>query len=221
MRDFIFKPGDYVLSDVTIAGTTGRQEIITDQIIELIIYEDIESSSLSGSILIEDNGGIYQNLPIVGQEKLSFNVTTPGYSSSIDFNTFFAHIYDVEKRVTTSEHSHTYLLNWTTDEAMINVKTRISKSFKGEFSTHVEEILRDERYLNSRKRLFVEPTKNTRTYVVPNLRPFATIRNMAAESISKEDEFDVKLSLSEFVFSSEYSNDVTNLLIFNCVDILS
>ena len=44
MRDFIFKPGDYVLSDVTIAGTTGRQEIITDQIIELIIYEDIESS---------------------------------------------------------------------------------------------------------------------------------------------------------------------------------
>ena len=35
MRDFIFKPGDYVLSDVTIAGTTGRQEIITDQIILL------------------------------------------------------------------------------------------------------------------------------------------------------------------------------------------
>ena len=188
MRDYIFKPGDYVLSDVTIAGTTGRQEIITDQIIELIIYEDIESSSLSGSILIEDNSGIYQSLPILGQEKLSFNVTTPGYSSSIDFNTFFAHIYDVEKRVTTSEHSHTYLLNWTTDEAMINVKTRISKSFKGEFSTHVEEILRDERYLNSRKRLFVEPTKNTRTYVVPNLRPFNTIKKMAAESISKEDE---------------------------------
>lgn len=188
MKDFQFKPGDYVLSDVIIAGSSGRQEIISDQIVELIIYEDIESSSLSGSILMEDNSGIYQSLPIIGQEKLSFSVTTPGYESSLDFNTFFAHIYDVEKRVTTSEHSHTYLLNWTTDEAMLNVKTRISKSFKGEFSFHIEEILRDERYLNSRKRLFVEPTKNNRTYVVPNVRPFTTIRNMAEESISKEDE---------------------------------
>ena len=65
----------------------------------------------------------------------------------------------MEKRITSGEHSHTYLLNWTTDESILNVRTRVSKSYKGEFSTHVEQILRDEKYLNSRKRLFVEPTK--------------------------------------------------------------
>ena len=93
IKDFIYKPGDYTLDGVVISGTTGRQVEVTDQVLELIIYEDIESSSLSGSILMEDNSGVYQNLPIIGQEKLSFSVTTPGYESSLDFNTFFAHIY--------------------------------------------------------------------------------------------------------------------------------
>ena len=188
IRDYIYKPGDYTLDGVVISGVTGRQIDVTDQVLELIIYEDIESSSITGSLLIDDSSGIYQSLPIIGQEKIIFKVTTPGYALSIDFTTFFANVYDVEKRITSGEHSHTYLLNWTTDEALLNVRTRVSKSYKGEFSTHVEQILRDERYLNSRKRLFVEPTKNTRTYVVPNLRPFRTIRNMAEESISKEDE---------------------------------
>ncbi len=188
IKDFIYKPGDYTLDGVVISGTTGRQVEVTDQVLELIIYEDIESSSLTGSLLIDDNSGIYQALPIIGQEKLLFKVTTPGYPLSIDFTIFFANVYDVEKRITSGEHSHTYLLNWTTDEALLNVRTKVSKSFKGQFSTHVEEILRDQKYLNSRKRLFIEETKNNRTYVVPNLSPFRTIKNMAEESISKEDE---------------------------------
>jgi len=39
--------------------------------------------------------------------------------------------------------------------------------------------------------------------------------------ISKEDEFDVKLSFIKLFFSSEYSKEVTNLLILNFVEILS
>ena len=159
IRDYIYKPGDYTLDGVVISGVTGRQIDVTDQVLELIIYEDIESSSITGSLLIDDSSGIYQSLPIIGQEKIIFKVTTPGYALSIDFTTFFANVYDVEKRITSGEHSHTYLLNWTTDEALLNVRTRVSKSYKKEFSTNVEQILRDERYLNSRKRLFVEPTK--------------------------------------------------------------
>ena len=186
--DFQYKPGDYVLSNVRISGSSGQQVDVTDQVLELIVYEDINSSSLTGSLLIEDNSGIYQTLPIIGQEKLSFKVTTPGYNLSIDFNSFLANIYDVEKRTASSEHSHIYLLNWTTDEALLNIRTRISQSFKGLFSEHVETILRDKRYLSSKKPLFVEETKNERKFVVPNVRPFKTIRQMAEESLSKKDD---------------------------------
>ena len=90
-----------------------RQIDVTDQVLELIIYEDIESSSITGSLLIDDSSGIYQSLPIIGQEKIIFKVTTPGTEYRL-YN--FANVYDVEKRITSGEHSHTYLLNWTTDE---------------------------------------------------------------------------------------------------------
>ena len=75
-KDFIYKPGDYALDGVVISGSTGRQIDVTDQVLELIIYEDIESSSITGSLLIDDSSGIYQSLPIIGQEKIIFKVTT-------------------------------------------------------------------------------------------------------------------------------------------------
>ena len=68
IRDYIYKPGDYTLDGVVISGVTGRQIDVTDQVLELIIYEDIESSSITGSLLIDDSSGIYQSLPIIGQE---------------------------------------------------------------------------------------------------------------------------------------------------------
>ena len=50
-----------------------------------------------------------------------------------------------------------------------------------------EDILTNERYLDTKKDLFIEPTSGIRRMVVPNLHPYDILRRLATESISKEN----------------------------------
>ena len=175
--------GDYDLDGALIIGSSGQKINIINQLIELNIYQSIDSPFMSGNIVLADAAGVAELLPLLGQERLLFSLTTPGHEGSVNFNDYHAIIYNVEKRFQTTDREQTLIINWTTLEHYKNLRTKISKSFKGNINEIVKEILSSDNFLGSKKPLHIHPTKNIRKFVIPNLNPFQTINLLKEEAL--------------------------------------
>ena len=158
-KERIQKAGDFILDGVLIVGSSGARINVVDQVQELNIYESIDTPYISGNLLISDSSGIAESLPLLGQERLLFKLRTPSHTGTIDFNNYHAVVYNIEKRFSSSDREHIILMNWTTLDHLKSVRTKISASFKGTISDIVQRIIKEANYLDSKKPLFIEPSK--------------------------------------------------------------
>ena len=186
-KERIQKAGDFILDGVLIVGSSGIRINVVDQVQEFNIYESIDTPYISGNLLISDSSGIAESLPLLGQERLLFKLRTPSHTGTIDFNNYHAVVYNIEKRFSSSDREHIILMNWTTLDHLKSVRTKISASFKGTISDIVQRIIKEANYLDSKKPLFIEPSKNIRKFVIPNLTPFQTINLIKEEAVSAEE----------------------------------
>ena len=176
--------GDYHLDGALIVGSSGKKVNVINMIGELNIYQSLDSPYMSGNIMVTDASGIAENLPLLGQERLLFSLATPGLEGEINFNDYHAIIYNVEKRFHQSDREQVLILNWTTLEHYKNLRTKVSKSFNGNISDMVADILSDKNFLGTKKPLKIEKTRNIRKYVIPNLSPFQAINLLKEEAVS-------------------------------------
>ena len=186
-REALQHPGDFLLDGVLIVGSSGVEVEVTELLKELNIYQSIDSPFMSGNVMIEDPSGLAEVLPFIGQERIIFSLRTPG-RSAIDFNRYHGIIYNVGKRFHTKDRAQTLLLNFTSLENYKNLRTKISQSFKGLISTMVQDILKSENYLGTKKPINVDITKNIRTFVIPNITPFKAIDFLKREAVSAKEQ---------------------------------
>ena len=184
-KEVLQHPGDFHIDGVLIVGSSGVEVEVTDLMRELNIYQSIDSPFMSGNIMLEDTSGLAELLPFVGQERIIFSIRTPG-RASIDFNRYHGIIYNVGKRFHTTDRAQTLLLNFTSLESLKNIRTKVSKSFKGNITEMVQTILKNPKFLGTKKPIFLDLTKNIRTFVIPNLSPFKAIDLLKREAISME-----------------------------------
>ena len=179
--------GEYEVKELVIHTSSGSTINVVNSIVSIDIYESMFSTSLSGSITIVDVDDLATNGPIIGQEYLSLKLTTPGLDQEeIDFtNTTFC-IYKIVSRETGSQNAQLLTLSFTTPELLKNSRTRISKSYTDSIDNIVKSILTDERYINTNKNVYIEPTSGIRKVVVPNVNPYDFITNLATEALSKQ-----------------------------------
>ena len=188
--------GDFRLKAVTIisyrkAGNSEKavRQNILPQTISITLVEDLTMPVLTGTIDVTDGVDFRTSLPLTGMEKLELHVFTPG-QNQIKFlegvsDTF--NVYKIEKirgAMSMSSRESLYRIHFISREAYRNSTTRISKAFKGPVENAVYEICQDEKYLDSRKRVYAEPTSTNSKYVIPNLKPFKTIRFLSNNSVS-------------------------------------
>jgi hypothetical protein len=69
---------------------------------------------------------------------------------------------------------------------MRNLRTKVSQAYDGKYDRAVIDIMKDKDYLDSRKKLYYEPTGNANKIVVPNLPPFDAISMIAKRSIAEK-----------------------------------
>jgi len=185
-RNVLQAAGDFDLDGALIIGSSGRRINIIDQLRELNIYQSIDAPFMSGNIVLADSAGVAELLPILGQERLLFSLKTPGHRESVSFNDYHAIIYNVEKRFQSTDREQVLIVNWTTLEHYKNLRTKISRSFDGNISTIVAEMLTSDNFLGSKKPLHIDQTKNIRKFVIPNLNPFQAINLLKEEAISSD-----------------------------------
>lgn len=181
--------GDYRLSDVILHTITGEQIDIKELVIELNVYESIHRNSMYGSLVIRDAANHIYHKSLCGQEKISFELYTPGALGHhrINFKRFNAHVYKVSDITRTIEREQSYRLHFTTQEAIRNTRTRISRSYEGTPSEIVQKILRDPNTIASKKNLFLENTTSSHKLVATNTKPFDFIKLLKKRSESQYD----------------------------------
>ncbi len=69
-----------------------------------------------------------------------------------------------------------YRVHFISREAIRNSVTRISKAFSGPVENAVWEIVQNEKYLDTVKPIYLEPTATNSKYVITNLKPFQQIK---------------------------------------------
>jgi len=179
--------GKYEVKELRVKTITGNVLDLKNQVQYIDIYESIFSTSLSGSITILDVDDLATNGPIIGQEFMSLKLTTPNLEEEeIDFTDSTFCIYKIVSRTSASVSAQIMTLSFTTPELLKDKRTRVSKSYTDDISNIVKSVLTDERYINTNKNVFVEPTQGSRKVVSPNVHPFKFITTLATEAISKK-----------------------------------
>lgn len=159
----------------------------------LNIYESLfDDNVMNGDITIMDSGGFEERVPIIGEETIRIEFYNTGMSQTRFIGNFV--VYKMSEKIV-RERQQMYMLSFISEEYLVNLKTRVSKSYKGKTSSNIISDIY-ENYIQNRviktesKRLFYDAIGNPDGsfllyhYVFPSIRPFQAINMVAQKSVS-------------------------------------
>ena len=159
-------------------------------VLEFNLYESINKNSVTGSMVIADSINLIGKLPIQGSERVSFKLSTPGAHDDghiVDCSVRTGHpmhVYKLTDKHQISEGVTAYTLHFCSREFLRNLRTRVSETFTGRMDQMVFKILGDENYLDSRKRLFYQRTRNQDKITVAGMKPFKAIEMLSTKALA-------------------------------------
>ena len=184
-KDFL--AGDYQLQDVVIFGQTLPRLSCRNLMLELNIYESMNTPYMSGNIVLRDTMNHRSNMSMTGQEEIEFELRTNDECESIDFKTFRGRIYKISNIIPTSNTEQVYTLHFVSMDAMRNTQTRVKQTYRGSTDEIISDVLRN--VLKTDKNFHAEESSKFTTLVGNNRYPFEFIRMAAKRSISRDYNF--------------------------------
>ena len=141
--------------------------------LELNLFEDIYSSTISGQVVLNDSLGLISHYYLNGTESIQVQLQkTTGDSQYISRN---YRVYKISKRSTSDSNDYeVYVLNFCSEEFLLSEQYRVSKAFKG---TQIHNIVIDilTNYVKTTKNLDWDITSGVYDFVLPNKKLFETI----------------------------------------------
>ena len=193
--------GDYNLPNIILhnhanSGFESNEDGVNIQslVVEMNIFEGINKNSVTGTLVVVDSINLIGNLPIQGTERLSFKLSTPGaheFGHIIDCSEetgYPMHVYKLSDKKQLNEGTCSYVLHFCSREFLRNLRTKVSEAFTGTIDQMVYKILSDKDYLDSKKTLFYQATRNQDKLVMPNVRPFKAIDMLSKRSLADQTE---------------------------------
>lgn len=176
--------GDVNIEECTIYSSRGVFQNVRQQVMTLIIYEDIFSPFITGSIVLRDSLDLHNVFPLIGEEVLKLKVSTPSITGAVIDEEF--QIYKMSDKMDTSDRTVMYELNFISREAIIDQNKKISKVYAGKISDIVPKFLFDQTDgLETKKKMLIENTRNTIKYVSPYWGPIKNLTFLSENAISE------------------------------------
>ena len=192
-KNILDRVGKYNLSELNIISyqqvdNEPRFIDIKGITLTLSITEDIFSNNIMGSIIVYDTQDIRTLLPITGLERLSFKFNTPGlpgYDMSEKTGVPFQ-IYKVDsvRKDEQNDIGQFYKIYFCSPEMYYNQMASVSKAYSGPIENAVLDLLRQKKYLNSKKPFYFENTATNAKYVIPSLKPYKAINYLSSQTLS-------------------------------------
>ena len=183
------RAGDFTVDDCRLTLSSGVELDISGVLLEVQLYEDIDTPSVTGTVSFVNTDGLSNRGPIIGQEYLKLKIRTPTFEKEeniIDFTENVLHVTNVTVSQVGNK-GELILMNVITSEAVRNQGAVVSRSVKGTYDQFVRTLLEDD--LKCTKKLDIERTEGVRKYVLPNnTSPFDLIKIFRRKAVSADPE---------------------------------
>ena len=127
--DTMVKPGDVVIDEITLKSYTGFTMSLKGIFQNFIVYEDIFSNCMSGSITLIDSMNLVKNFPIIGAETLTIIYRTPMGGSQPVKMVFRTYKISVLTE-TAQESTQMVRVEFVAQQAIKSTQTKVSKSYR-------------------------------------------------------------------------------------------
>ena len=127
--DTMVRPGDVVIDEITLKSYTGFTMSLKGIFQNFIVYEDIFSNCMSGSITLIDSMNIVKNFPIIGAETLTIIYRTPmggGQPVKLVFRTYKISVLTE----TAQESAQMVRIEFVATQAIKSMQSKVSKSYR-------------------------------------------------------------------------------------------
>ena len=157
---------------------------ITQFIQGILLVEGITADCMSADVVLEDAAGLIGS--ITGTEQVEIRLR----SSLVESRKYIFRCMGIFSRVKSSQGSEAYVLKCASEEVIanetINIFGHTQVLFKDtEGSNIIGTLLKDKRYLNSKKKFYSEKTLNSHSMISTNHRPIDFMNLLARRSIRK------------------------------------
>ena len=175
MAEGLTAAGDFEIEELDLVTVSGMRIDLKASVMDITIYEDILSLTLTGTITITDSVNLPSHGPVLGQEYLYLKIKTPTYpnvrTTTIDFseNVFLVHAVSARQQIRDGVQG--FVLSFASQELVRNQRLKVTQSLTGSWSDIVEKMIRGRNFLNTKKNVLVERTAGIKRFVSPNIRP--------------------------------------------------
>ena len=170
--------GEFIIEELKLVTTSGLEVDLTTSVIGLTLFEDIFSMTISGTIAIADSVNLASYGPLLGQEYLHLKISTPTFkdeSAVIDFSKNAFLVHSISKREKLTDGVQGFTLSFVSPELVRNQRLKVTQSLTDTWSNIVKKMLIDPSYINTKKKIDLEPTTGIKKFVAPNVRPLDII----------------------------------------------
>jgi len=186
-----FRASDVDIEFMELLTASGTFEILP-QAISLNLYEDIYRPNISIEIGMNDSKDIPFLGPIVGEEYLNMRwatKSTGGMDTQSEVWPGDMHLTSIKQRRITKDRQQIYVLEFTSNQSIINQNSKISKSYKGK---RIDQIVSDivDNWLDldgHADNVVIEATKGIENIVIPNWKPFDAINWLCKRAINENN----------------------------------
>lgn len=182
---------DVVAGDVNINGIFllnadgSKQDDLLQYVTSIDIYEHIFLPTITARIALRDEQGFEQNFPLIGEEYVRINFTTP--KSDVEAS-YLLRVDDVlDKKINTNNKISSCILKCVSVEFLRGASRSIgSQTFEDTHSGITQRIF--DEYIKTNKPVTIETSINVDKYTLSRTSPFKAIQRLAGRAMSVEYE---------------------------------
>jgi hypothetical protein len=170
--------GEFIIEELKLVTTSGLEVDLITSVIGLTLFEDIFSMTISGTVAIADSVNLASYGPLLGQEYLHLKISTPTFkdeSAVIDFSKNALLVHSISNREKITGGVQGVVLSFVSQELVKNQRLKVTQSLTGTWSDIVKKMLTDPSYINTKKKIDLEPTTGVKKFVAPNVRPLDVV----------------------------------------------
>ncbi len=179
-EDSVQKAGSVKITELNLISSKNIVFDLRDFLVELNIYEDMFSNTLTGNMVLSDSLNLIEKVPIIGDEQLVLDIETPSSGQKIS-KTFRA--YKVtDRKVVRDNNTQIFVLHFASIELFKDILSPIFQPFEGTVGGIATSIYNS--YISVGRPLIDNgATANQIKFICPGWSPFYCINWLASKGI--------------------------------------